>query len=224
VNGWPLIGRTKELSQVTAAVIAERGAVITGFPGVGKTVLAMTCLQAAEERGMSVARTTATHASRGLPFGALASFLPPDPAADRLSRQDQTELLRRYSRAVVERAEGRPLVLFVDDAHLLDDGSATLVHQLALTRAATILATVRRGEAAPDPVIALWKDGPAERVQLGALDNAATEELLVVVLGGPVDEASLRHMLDRCKGHPLVLRELVTGAVESGALVEEGGY
>ena len=43
----------------------------------------------------------------------------------------------------MEGAEGRPLVVFVDDAHLLDAGSATLVHQLALTRAATVVATVR---------------------------------------------------------------------------------
>jgi type II secretory pathway predicted ATPase ExeA len=126
VDRWPLIGRAKELSQLTAAVITRRRAVITGSPGVGKTVLATACLQAAEDQGMSVARTTATFASRGLPFGALATFLPPDPAADRLSRDDQTEMLRRYIGAVVDRADGRPLVLFVDDAHLLDDGSATL--------------------------------------------------------------------------------------------------
>jgi hypothetical protein len=93
---------------------------------------------------MSLVRTTATHASRGLPFGAFASMLPPDPGGDPLSREDHGELLRRYVRAVAEGAGGRPLVVFVDDAHLLDNGSAILLHQLALTRAATVLATVRR--------------------------------------------------------------------------------
>ena len=100
--------------------------------------------QMAQKRGMSLVRTTATHASRGLPFGAFASMLPPDPGGDPLSREDHGELLRRYVRAVAEGAGGRPLGVFVDDAHLLDNGSAILLHQLALTRAATVLATVRR--------------------------------------------------------------------------------
>jgi MoxR-like ATPase len=66
VDGWPLVGRGKELSQLNAALVAGRGAVITGPAGVGKTTLAMTCLQAAQDQGMSVARAAATHASRGL--------------------------------------------------------------------------------------------------------------------------------------------------------------
>lgn len=194
---------------------------ITGPAGVGKTTLATTALQLVEERGISLARTTATRASRGLPFGAFASLLPPDPADDRLARGEHGELLRRYVQAVVEAAEGRPLVVFVDDAHLLDAGSATLVHQLALTRAATVVATVRSGEAVPDPVVALWKDGPAERIEVDVLDDTAIDELLVAVLGGPVEPASRRQLAERCQGNPLFLRELVTGALESGALVEE---
>jgi DNA-binding CsgD family transcriptional regulator len=218
-----VVGRHKELAQLTAALVAQRGAVITGPAGMGKTTLAVGGMELAQKRGMSVARTTATRASRRLPFGAFASLLPPDPGGDPLSRQDRGELLRRYIRAVVEGTGRRPLVVFVDDAHLLDDWSATLVHQLALTRAATVLATVRSGEAGPDPVVALWKDGPAERIELGALDDTAIEELLSTALRGPVDAASVRHLVDRCRGSPMFLRELVTGAIETGALVDEGG-
>ena len=114
-------------------------------------------------------------------------------------------------------------MVFVDDAHLLDDGSATLVHQLALQWTATVLATVREGETAPDSVVSLWKDGPADRIELGLLDDAAVEELLTLVLGGPVDAISIRQLNARCCGNPLFLRELVTGALEGGALVNEGG-
>jgi DNA-binding NarL/FixJ family response regulator len=218
-----LVGRNNELSQLLGALVAQRGAVITGPAGVGKTTLATTCLHLAEERGMSLARTTATRASQAMPFGALASILPPDLGVDGLSREDHPELLRRYGRAVVEAAAGRPLVVFVDDAHLLDNGSATLVHQLALTGAITVLATVRSGEAVPDPVLSLWKDGPAERIEVGVLDDAAIEELLFMALRGPVDGGSVRQFLHRCRGNPLFLRELVTGALEAGALVDDGG-
>jgi AAA ATPase domain len=221
VDAWPLVGRSEELARLAGAVDAQRGAVITGPAGVGKTTLATAGLQLAQERGMSLARTTATRASRGLPFGAFASLLPPDPADERLGRGEHGELLRRYVQAVVAGAEGRPLVVFVDDAHLLDAGSGTLVHQLALTRAATVVATVRSGETAPDPVVALWKDGPAERIEVAVLDDAAIEEPLVTVLGGPVEPASVRQLAEHCQGNPLFLRELVTGAIETGALVEE---
>jgi DNA-binding CsgD family transcriptional regulator len=219
---WPLVGRDQELPELTAAVLAHRGAVITGAAGVGKTTLAMTGLRVAEERGMSVARAAATWASRGLPFGALAPFLPPDPRGDGLDREDRGELLRRYGRAVAGRAGGRPLVVFVDDAHLLDGGSATLVHQLALTRAATVVVTVRSGEVVPDPVVALWKDGQAERIELGVLGDTEIEELLVKALGGPVDAASVRQLADHSGGNPMVLRDLVTGALDSGALAADG--
>ena len=37
----------------------------------------MTCLQLVRDREMSVAHTTATHASLRLPFGTLAPILPP---------------------------------------------------------------------------------------------------------------------------------------------------
>lgn len=74
---------------------------------------------------------------------------PADPGDEGMSREDHSELLGRYVRTLVAGAGGRPLVVFVDDAHLLDDRSATLVHQLAL-RTATVLATVQSGESAPD--------------------------------------------------------------------------
>jgi DNA-binding NarL/FixJ family response regulator/DNA-binding transcriptional ArsR family regulator len=223
VDGWPLVGRSKELAQLASAVAGQRGAVITGPAGVGKTTLAMRYLELARKRGMATALATATRASRVLPFGALAPFLPPDLGGDGLHREARSQLLRRYGRAVAKAGGGRPLVVFVDDAHLLDDGSATLVHQLALTRAATVLVTVRSGETAPDPVVALWKDALAERIEVGVLADAAIEELLTAALGGPVDTASLRQLADHCRGNPLVLRELVTGAVESGALGQQGG-
>jgi uncharacterized protein YfiM (DUF2279 family) len=94
-----MVGRGRELSQVTAAVFAYRGAVITGPAGVGKTTLARTSVDLAQRRGMSLARVAATRASRGLPFGAFASMLPPDPAGQGLSREDHGGQLGRYVRA-----------------------------------------------------------------------------------------------------------------------------
>src|SRR6476619_8269333 len=65
VDRWPVVGRSNELRQLAAAVVARRGAVITGPAGVGTTTLAVTGVELAEQRGMSMARATATRASRG---------------------------------------------------------------------------------------------------------------------------------------------------------------
>jgi DNA-binding CsgD family transcriptional regulator len=218
-----MVGRSKDFSQLTAAVAAKRGAVITGPAGVGKTTLALSAVEWAEQRGMAQRRASATRAAQGLPFGAFASLLPPERSDADTSREDLGVLLGRYARAMVEGTQGRPLLVFVDDAHLLDNGSAILVHQLALTQAATVLATVRAGEVLPDPILSLWKDGPAERIEIGALDDETIEELLASALGGPVDAATVRELAGRSRGNPMFLRELVNGALGTGVLIEAGG-
>jgi hypothetical protein len=218
-----MVGRREELSQLTGAVAAKRGAVITGSAGVGKTTLALSCVECAEQRGMAHRRASATRASQGLPFGAFASLSLPERSDADTSREDLGQLISRYTRAMVDEAQGLPLLVFVDDAHLLDQGSAILVHQMALTQAATVLATVRAGEVLPDPVLSLWKDGPAERIEIGVLDDETIEELLASALGGPVDAATVQELAARSQGNPMFLRELVNGALESATLVEAGG-
>ena len=218
-----MAGRSTEFSRLTLAVAAGRGAVITGPAGVGKTTLALSGVQWAEQRGMAHRRAIATRAAQGLPFGAFASLLPPERSDADTSREDLGVLLGRYARAIAEGTHGRPLLVFVDDAHLLDNGSAILVQQLALTQAATVLATVRAGEVLPDPVLSLWKDGPAERIEIGVLDDETMEELLASVLGGPVDAATVRELAGHSRGNPMFLRELVNGALETGALADAGG-
>jgi AAA ATPase domain len=218
-----MVGRGGEFSRLTAAVAAGRGAVITGPAGVGKTTLALSGVEWAGQRGMAYRRASATRAAQGLPFGAFASLLPAGRGDAGTSPEDLGVLLGRYARAMADATRGRPLLVFVDDAHLLDSGSAVLVQQLALTRAAIVLATVRAGEVLPDPVLSLWKDGPAERIEIGVLDDAAVEELLVSALGGPVDAAAVRELAGRSRGNPMFLRELVSGALGTGVLAEVGG-
>ncbi|MGH9005014.1 MAG: AAA family ATPase, partial [Acidimicrobiia bacterium] len=199
------------------------GVMIAGPAGVGKTRLALETLRLAEAAGMATARVTATRAAGSLPFGALAPLLPATHHGETGGVDDRADLLRRSAAALVERAEGRRLALLVDDAHLLDDASATLVHQLAATGAAVVLATVRSGEPAPDPIVGLWKDGLVERLEVDGLDFEAVEEPISTVLGGPADRAAVAHLAVHCEGNVLFLRELVVGAVHDGVLHDDGG-
>ena len=201
-----------------------KGLVLAGPAGVGKSRLAVECLRQAERMGLPTAEVCASRAAAGLPFGAVAPLLPPDgwpePGA---AGMDRADLLRRFAAALSERAAGGRLVLLVDDAHLLDDASATLIYQVASSGTTQLLVTVRTGERAPDPVLALWKDGVLDRRELQGLDGQAVQELLTDALGGPVDPATVVRVAARCQGNVLYLRELVLGAVEVGTLACEGG-
>jgi DNA-binding CsgD family transcriptional regulator len=213
---WPLVGRRAELEALAAALADTRGGgvVLAGDAGIGKTTLARQALALARAAGWEVEWLVATRAAASIPFGAVSHLLP---SAERLG-DDRLDTLRRAAELLAERSRGRPLLLGVDDAHLLDDASAALVHQLAFRGLAVVVATVRTGEPAPDPVVALWKDGLARRLDLSALPSPVTAELLERALGGPVDGVTRSEVWRITGGNPLYLRELVLGGLESGAL------
>ena len=221
LNSWPLVGRSHEL-ELLADVLAgeERFAVVlAGKAGVGKTRLASEWLAVAEARGRATARVKAGQAARRLPFGALAPLLPGATGPS----VEPADMLRRARADIVALGGGRPLVLLVDDAHLLDDASATLVHQLVSSRSAFVIATVRAEAPAPDPIVALWKDELAERLELEPLNRFSIEALLTTVLDGPVSGATLHGLCERSAGNALYLRELVLGGMESGTLSNTDG-
>ena len=222
---WPLVGRSGELHRLRRLVSDGEtpGVVIAGSAGVGKTRLALECVRLADKAGLATVRITATRAAAALPLGALAALLPAGHHGETGGVDDRGDLLRRSAAALVERGGARRLVVFLDDAHSLDDASATLIHQLASTNAAFVLATLRVGDPAPEPVVALWKDELVPRIDLVGLDAGAIEELLSKILGGTVDHATVAQLAVRCEGNVLFLRELVLGALEDGSLRDDGG-
>lgn len=212
---WPLTGRSAELKRVDALLRAGGGAVILAGPaGVGKTRLATECLARAEAAGFAPVRASATAATSLLPFGAFAHLLP-----DELGGTTRANLLGQVARSIGDRAGGKMVAVLVDDAHLLDDSSAALTHQLVQAGNVFVLATLRSGAPAPDAVIALWKDGLAERVEVEPLTPDQVEKLLAATLGAPMEGASLRLFQERANGNALFLRELVLGAIDAGALL-----
>ena len=101
---------------------------------------------------------------------------------------------------------------------LLDDLSALIVHQLALQDAASVIATVRTGEPAPDAVTALWKDSLLRRMDLQPLARNESDDLLQTVLGGPVSVDCAKRMWALSHGNVLFLHHLVEHERETGRL------
>jgi DNA-binding CsgD family transcriptional regulator len=183
---------------------------------VGKTRLARETLVAAEQRGALTWWAVATASARALPLGAFAATLGvvgPDPA----------RLVRQASEALLAGAGRQGVIVGVDDAHLLDELSAVLVHELVVRRAASVVLTLRTGETAPDAVTALWKDGQLPRLELQPLSHDETSTLVEATLGGPVDSAAARRLWSITQGNALYLRQLVDGELESGRLHQVAG-
>jgi DNA-binding NarL/FixJ family response regulator len=210
-RSWPFTGRDAELRAVATALERDGAVVVAGAAGVGKSRLAreLVARLVPEEK---VAVATATASSREIPLGAFAPWLPETGSGVSALARVAAEL--RASRAL----------LLVDDAHVLDDASATLVHQLALEGGLSLVLTVRTGDPCPEAVTAIWKDGLAERVEVGPLGPDACAALLGAALDGPVEAQSQRRLHDATRGNVLWLRHLVEGERAGRRLVTVGGH
>lgn len=221
---WPLVGREAELREFAATVIHDRRSLIlAGAAGVGKSRLAAELRARCERAGLAAVTVTGTAAASTIPFGALAPLLPPVDRALAGRVDAKADLLHRTATTLVESAAPRRLVVIVEDAHLLDDASATLIYQLAATGVGSVVATVRTGESSPDPIVALWKDSIADRQEIVGLSSPQVGELLSVVLEAPLVPQAVAEFVNRSRGNVLFLRELVMGAVDSGTLCNDGG-
>ncbi|HXD63892.1 MAG TPA: LuxR C-terminal-related transcriptional regulator [Solirubrobacteraceae bacterium] len=220
-GAWPLVGRDRELAEIAAARADDgcHGVVVVAQAGVGKSRLAREAQATAEREGALIEWVQATRSAATVPLAAFADLVPDEVRSD-----DTVALLRRCGEDLRERAAGRPVVLGVDDAQLLDPMSATLVLHLATSASAFVLATVRAGEPCPDAIVSLWKDDAARRIELGALGDEDVRALVETALADPVEEAALRWVTDVSRGNALYVRELVRGAVDDGALVHGDGF
>jgi DNA-binding NarL/FixJ family response regulator len=214
VGNSPLVGRDRELADLTSARSDPRvaAAAVFGAAGVGKSRLAREVLARAEEAGALTEWTQATRSAAAVPLGGLAEIVPEASRSD-----DLLSLMRRCAERLVERAAGRQVVLGVDDAHLLDPASAALVLHLVRTGAAFVITTVRSGEPCPDAIVSLWKDESATRLELAELDDDDVHLLVEGLVGGPVEHGATQWVIEASGGNALYVREFVRGAIDSGA-------
>lgn len=189
---WPIVGRQSEFAAILDGSGRGVGAVVVGEPGVGKSVLVD-----------EAARTLASSGwdARLVLCGGRSDF-PLRPGAEVANRSVRT---------------GRQ-VLVVDDAHLLDTGSADVLWRLAHEPGTLVLATVRTGYRVSDRVARLWTSGRCRRLDLAPLDDDDVRELLERVLGGDVEDRLRVRLRTRSAGNALLLRELVRAGLGTGAI------
>jgi DNA-binding CsgD family transcriptional regulator len=212
-----LVGRDEEFAFLRRTPAGHCNSVIGGAAGVGKSRLLAEQLRWAGEAGVTVVHVRATVSTASIPFGAFARWVPPGVTGG----SDRLEILRAIAEAVAP--PGRATIVGVDDAHLLDEGSAALCLELAQRPDAGVSVAVRTGEPAPDAVTALWKDGLAERIDLQPLSEPETHRLVHAALGGAVSEELRVQVWRLSEGLPLYALEVVAAGLERGVIRVEGG-
>ncbi len=192
------------LRDVAAALTERRGAALIGADGVGKTLAAR---RAAEDFADGRVRwVVGTATQRTVPFGAFGALLADSGVTD-IAEGRPADLLRAAHDHLT--GDGAARLFVVDDAHLLDHLSATLVYQVALSGSAPLIITVRADTELPDAIAALWADELLTLVEVPPLDRAATATLLQSASSTPPDDAAIDDVLARSKGNPLHLQHLV---------------
>lgn len=218
ISGDPLTGRDGELVTIRRALGGSdtSGVVIVGAAGVGKTRLAREVLRLAERGGERTNWIVGTESAKALPLGAFTAVID-DVVADPLPNVRQL-----INSLVAQQRRGRTLI-GVDDAHLLDGLSAHVVHQLAQTRAARLVVTVRSGADEPDAITALWKDGLLVRLDLSPLSVDAARGMIEQSLGGVVDARSAQRFWKLTGGNALFLSQLVKDQIDAGRIRQTAG-
>ena len=220
---WPLVGRAAEIHTIAAAVTAPglSGIVVSGAAGVGKSRLVREALKGANPRWI-----VGTAAARELPLGAFAAWAG-DPDGDRL------QLVRGVIQAVTSTPTGAPALLGVDDAHLLDDLSAFVLHQVVQRGAARVVLTVREGDPIPETWGILYASGRGLRLhrepapQVGTLDRTLIVGMVARALIAPRLGTQMRYLEGLIRGQNearLYIDNSRAGAAEPERYMLRRGY
>jgi len=213
-HSWPIVRRENEFGLIRSALVEEQGGcgiMLFGDAGVGKTTLARSVTQSLSTRVHWVA---GTESARSIPLGVFAHLVGPGTSRDPIA----------YLSAARESIHAdEHSIIGIDDAHLLDQLSATLLHQLALEDSVRIVATIRSGESVPDAITSLWKDGYMQRLRLVPFDKTLCVNVVEEALGGRVEGLSADLMWRASGGNALFVRHLVEGALEAGSLKKVRG-
>lgn len=216
---WPLTGRSEQLRAIASAIANPDvpGVVLSGPAGVGKSRIARESLTAAVAGRHEIRWTAGASSARAVPLGAFNAWTSAAAA-------EPVHLVRSVIESLTAAPPGARLVVGVDDAHLLDELSLFVVHQIVARSAATMVITVRQDEPVPPTLREIWSGYPFHWIELPPLSPDQTGELLAATLGAPVEPLSATRLFELTRGNALYLRTIVEREVADGRLARDQGH
>ena len=239
------VGRQMELARAAAwlaAPVGERagGLVVRGPAGIGKSAFLHELGTLARERGWMVVRVDAAEPDRacavataaveqliardrtlldaiGAPVRAVLAMLTPlaapaEPMSLPLGRHQIVGALRR---ALLAASGGAPVLLQVDDAHLVDEADADVLMQLVTTGQPVGVALALRPMPTPARLARVLERLAASRsvetIDLQALPDAEAAELVAHTVSQPPASAVVERIVRLAQGSPFAALELARG-------------
>lgn len=197
---------------------SSRGVLIVGAHGSGKTWMLRQVLTSLGNRAIAI-RLSPSQALQTIPFGAVNARV----GTAFVRSGDYYEVLNALLSEVAQGFEtAQRVLLVVDNGEYLDEQSAAVIMQVILSTNAKLLLV-------DDPtrpqahLRELWRDGQLARYEINALHAREVQLFLEGVLDGTVATAVAEYLASRSGGNPLLLKGLVSGALEEGALRKVDG-
>jgi DNA-binding CsgD family transcriptional regulator len=230
----PLRGRDYELGVLSEQLAtAHSGAgsvsVIEAGPGLGKTRLVEEAIRMAGRSSVAAGRGDGDQAKLAVYLAPLleALFQGKRPLLDRSATLESVAdqgywLVLELWELLEARAKSGPMLICLDDLQWADLGTLSAVRGLTSQTAGSPIAWVialRHAEAGGDRLrqVDALVDAGAARLQLDPLEVPAVAAFVADVVGGRPDEA-LSGAAEAAGGNPFLLRELLDGFAEEGAI------
>ncbi|RAX47509.1 helix-turn-helix transcriptional regulator [Arthrobacter sp. AQ5-06] len=190
-------------------------------PGIGKSTLTEAITERLAQE-MIIVQIHGSSSLSGVPFGVLAPYTAELTAEDSVSPVAVLRSVWRYFEKL-KAGKDTPLLLMMDDAHHLDEATASIVADLISAGWATVLAAGRPRPGLPQPLAQLWYDGLADRVDLRPMNREQIEEVLSHALDGTVPAGTIDTIWSASGGNPRILDALLHDAAERGELAKRNG-
>ena len=233
-----LLGREKERGTIDRLLAVgeggQRGLLLEGEAGIGKTSLWRAARSAGEASGYGVLSAAPTEAESALPYSVLGDLLDgvPDEVIAYLSTPlrvaleaalfrritpegatDQLAVCSAFVRVLRYLAADRPLLLAVDDLQWADAPSARVL-DFALRRLERepikllIAVRVSAGVSGAASLLPALGNDRIERVVVGPLSQSAIDDLLLARLERPLRRPEFSQLYGVCGGNPFFALEL----------------
>ncbi|MBP1234736.1 DNA-binding NarL/FixJ family response regulator [Arthrobacter sp. PvP103] len=217
---WPLIGRREAVSDITRALAESTGGVlVTGSSGTGKTFLTTHALKQFRDDSLVVTLRCSAALSRS-PYGALNMLLS-DLEPGYLNHP--VLVLSGLMRLLRERAKGKTVYLFVDNAGEADELTAVTIAQLARNRAVRLVLTCSDPLRLSAEISGLCDGGFLTRVNLEPLSFREAVSWLEEGLSAKVSHSAVQSLWAASDGNPHYLKMLAMELADSGSLVVRDG-
>ena len=217
---WPLIGRKQAVSDI-ARVLAESagGVLVAGSSGTGKTFLTTHALKQFRNDSLVVTLRCSAALSQS-PYGALNMLLSElEPGY----LNHPVLVLSGLMRLLRERANGRTVYLFVDNAGEADELTAVTIAQLARNRAVRLVLTCSDPLRLSAEITGLCDGGFLTRVDLEPLSFREAVGWLEEGLSARVSHSAVQSLWAASDGNPHYLKMLAMELADSGSLIVRDG-